>query len=399
MSDRVRLLDLTRSLRRAGRVPTGIDRVEMAYLHRFVSDTTAPFALVRSAFGYLLLDRAGMRNFAATLDGKRAFGSPSLLSRLPRGRTDIVAAAESDLRRAAIARCSARGLGGMLRRHLGRPFDYFNVGHSNLTDRVLKAVKSAGGLNHVLIHDVIPLEYPEHQRPGTVTPFRGKIARTGALADRVIYNSVDTQMRTERQFTSLGRVPPGIAAHLGTIEPQADAAALPAGMQPNRPYFITVGTIEPRKNHAFLLDLWQAWGPDAPPLLICGSRGWENHETFARLDALGPDDPVREVSGLGDAALGALVQGAHGALFPTLAEGFGLPPIEALSLGTRVLCNDLDVLREILSDHATYVSIRKPENWLERLKKWEKDGGADQRGPAFIPFSWSDHFETVLRLS
>lgn len=172
---------------------------------------------------------------------------------------------------------------------------------------------------------------------------------------------------------------------------------LPANLPPRGPYFITVGTIEPRKNHAFLLDLWECWGDDAPPLLICGSRGWENEDVFARLDRLNEGSAVREITGLTDAALAHLVKNSAGALFPSHAEGFGLPPVEALTLGARVLCNDLGVLREILGSHAHYHPVSERELWLNTLKTWEKDRPIATNGGAFQAPTWADHFKTVLR--
>lgn len=392
-----RLIDLTRSLRRAGRVPTGVDRVEQAYLAHLIPDEVPVYGIVRTAFGYLLLDQAGVVAFHDKIAGTQDWARASLLSRLV-GRRDVqVQRAESDLRRLALARCTPRRLQAMLTRHMPADFAYYNVGHSNLTDRVLNAVRRAEGRIHVLIHDVIPLEYPQYQRPQTVAPFRQKLMRVGKWADRVIYNSDDTRRRADALMQGWGRVPQGIVSHLGTITPLPDPAGMPAHLPPKVPYFITVGTIEPRKNHALLLDLWEQMGADAPPLLICGNRGWENEAVFARLDALKPDDPVQEIPGLPDAALACLVQNAAGALFPSHAEGFGLPPVEALALGTRVLCNDLGVLREILGSHAHYHPVSERDLWLKTVKAWEKDRPVAINGDAFQAQTWVNHFKTVLR--
>tara|TARA_R110002049_G_scaffold44333_6_gene130236 strand:- start:93788 stop:94984 length:1197 start_codon:yes stop_codon:yes gene_type:complete len=392
-----RLLDMTRSLRRAARMATGVDRVERAYLDHLLQQDAPIFGLARTALGYVLLDRDGMRAFLDRLDGRASWGPSDVLSRLPRRRNVTLTRAESDLRRFAIARCLPFGLPRVLRRHLPQGFSYLNVGHSNLTDRVLGAVKRASGRVTVLVHDVIPLEHPEFQRPGTVVPFKGKIDRISAMADLVIYNSHDTKMRSEAQMP--GRVPTAVVAHLGVTPPQPDTGQLPPGLPPAAPYFVTVGTIEPRKNHSFLLDVWHGLGPQAPPLLICGSRGWNNETVFDRLDRLPPGGPVREVPGLSDPALAALVQGATGLVFPSHSEGFGLPPVEALTLGTRVLCNDLQVLKEILGNKAVYASVSDTYLWIKTIESWAKNPPDARDARKFVAPTWADHFNTVLRLT
>lgn len=395
---RPRLLDLTRSLRRAGRTATGVDRVELAYLARFLFRDAPVFGLVRTPLGYLLLDKAALADFEEKIRGKRPFGAASLLSRLADSRDDAIKRAESDLRQRAIARIRRGRLAAVLKTRLPGGFDYYNVGHSNLTHRVLTSVVAAGGRINVLVHDMIPLEYPELQRDGSVEPFEAKMRRVSAQADRVIYNSHATRDSAERFFRDWGRVPDAIVAHLGTVKPKPDPKGLPAGLPPAQPYFVTVGTIEPRKNHRFLLDIWEALGGDAPPLLICGRRGWKNEDVFARLDALPPGGPIREVAGLDDPALAFLVGRSAGMLFPSVAEGFGLPPVEAMLLGTRVLCNDLPVLHEFLGAKAVYASVDDHYRWTRTVTSWAKEPPDAPKNQNFSAPTWENHFKTVLSL-
>ena len=390
----VRLLDLTRSLRRAGRMPTGVDRVERAYLDRLLTDEPPAYGLIRTPFGYLLLDKTGMRALA---HGDAAPARADLLSRLPLRRDPSLTQAETAVRRLALARCLPSRLRAMLQRHLPPGFDYYNVGHSNLTERVLRSIGYAGGRSQVLIHDVIPLELPQMQRPGTVRPFRDRLQRVARIADRVIYPSQDSREKAEAEMRGWGRFPPALIAPLGVARAAPDPALLPPGLPPTRPYLVSVGTIEPRKNHALLLDLWKEMGAEAPPLLICGSRGWNNDAVFARLDALPPDGPVRELAGLPDEALAALVQGAAGLLCPSLAEGFGLPPLEARALGTKVLVNDLPVFREYLDPQTVFAPVSEREKWLITIKDWvSKPSGSKPRQGVEVP-DWDGHFNIVLR--
>ena len=391
-----RLLDLTRLVRRAGRVLTGVDRVEMAYLRRLVADDVPAFGLVRTSLGYVLFDRAGMGALAQRLDGSVSWSTPDLRSRLARGQTAVQRAAQTDVRKLDIARTLPRGLGAMLRRHLPQGTTYLNTGHSNLTDRVLQAAQGLGGRIGVFVHDVIPLEYPQFQRPETVEPFRAKMRRVQACADVIICNSADTLDRAGRLMAQWGPVPEGIVAHLGTdlSIPQPDL--LPDDLPPAGPYFVSVGTIEPRKNHALLLDVWDAMGAEAPTLVICGARGWNNAAVFARLDSR-TDTRVIERAGLSDGAVAALLAGSCGLLFPSFAEGYGLPPVEAAALGVPVVANDLPVIREILGNIPVYVPADDRYLWEKTIKDMAEAGSQGREKSQFQAPGWSQHFNTVLR--
>ena len=249
----------------------------------------------------------------------------------------------------------------------------------------------------MLEHDVIPLEFPQFQREGTVAPFKAKMQRVARHADRGICNSHDTARRCADVMQPWGRVPPMVVAHLGCPVLDADMADLPSGVAPTTPYFVTVGTIEPRKNHGFLLDLWDEMGPDAPPLYISGARGWQNADVFARLDQLGPDDRVKEMGPLSDKAQAALVAGARAALFPTHAEGFGLPMVESLTLGTPTLCTELPVFAEILGKKSVYASLTDRYLWKEAITSWAKSPPDAQEPVEFVAPTWADHFKIVLR--
>jgi glycosyltransferase involved in cell wall biosynthesis len=377
-----RLLDLTRLMRRAGKVLTGVDRVEAAYLRAMLHDDVPLFGLIRSRLGYILLDRAGLDALCPVLTGNPADVRQDQIWQLARRR--------------AIARVPPILLTRMLRRALPRRVAYVNVGHSNLTQRVLGALRAVNAHIAVMIHDVIPLEFPDYQRDGTVPAFAAMIARVGAAADLVIYNSNDTKRKAEAQW----RVPPAsIVSHLGTkaTSPAPDEIPKNAPMRP--PFFICIGTIEPRKNHAFLLDLWAEMGPDAPGLIIAGGRGWKNEAVFARLDALPADGPVREVAGLSDGALAALMDQCAGALFATHAEGFGMPAAEAVARGVPVIANDLPVLREILGDIPIYASVTDRYLWRKSIKELADGWPNAPKQTPFTPATWDAHFKTVLRLT
>ncbi|WP_305967902.1 MULTISPECIES: glycosyltransferase family 1 protein [unclassified Mameliella] len=387
-----RLLDLTRLISRAGRPMTGVDRVEFAYLTHLLRHGPL-WGLIRTSLGYALLDAQGcaaLRDRIATGN----WGETDRLSRIKRGLDPMRARAESDLRRLCVARCLPLRLSAMLRRHLPRGITYVNTGHTNLTDRVLSALQGIDARVTVFIHDTIPLDVPQYQRPGTAHRFRLFLNRA-ARADLLVCNSRRTEEELARHLPAQ-RLPQTISAPLGLDLTEPTQA--PVGPWTS-PYFVTLGTIEPRKNHALLLDLWK----DMPGahLLICGSRGWENHAVFQRLDAHPPR--VHELPGLDDGQVGALLQGSAGLLFPSLAEGYGLPPVEAAALGVPLLLNNLPVYWEVLGDIPVYADVADHYLWLNEISRMAADHQAGRtravKAPRFAPPTWEAHFKTVLTLT
>ncbi|PTE23730.1 glycosyltransferase family 1 protein [Cereibacter changlensis JA139] len=389
-----RLLDLTRLLSRLGQGPlTGVDRVEAAWLDHLLDAPQPCFGLLRTRLGFLLLDRKGMQALRDRLEGL-PLGPADLAGRLFRRSQPWRAKAEADMRRLACDRCLAPLLSPLLRRHLPAGSCYLNLGHANLSEFALRRIRAAGLRVVVLVHDVIPLEHPEFTRPGIPAVFRRKMAAVSAGADLVIHSTEDARRRTEAQLARLGRTPPGITAPLGVPMPRPD----PATPLPALRYFVAVGTIEPRKNHALLLDVWDRLeeslpAGEVPQLLLLGRRGWNNDEVFQRLDARARSgSAVREHPDLPDGAVAALLAGAEALLFPSFAEGYGLPPLEAMALGVPVLCSNLPVFAETLGDYPVYLDPNDRYLWIRVIAGRSPAGG---RPPARGLPDWASHFRAV----
>ncbi len=400
-----RLLDVSRLISRSGRTLTGVDRVERAYLAAFLNSDIPVWGLVRSPLGFLLLDTTGLRALADKLDGKVPWGESSRLMSVFSKLEDQHQRALSDARRLSKARCTRRRLGRILAKHLPPRTAYVNTGHSNFTDYVIQGVKAVKGSTiAVFVHDTIPLDHPEFQRPETTANFALFLQRVSTKADLVIYNSEATKQDAEQHFEGSGRAPKSIVAHLGVEIPTPDTANLPKGMPPERPYFVCVGTLEPRKNHAFLLKLWERIEKQTPPqdmpeLLFCGARGWMNNEFFfqfdnSRLKGL----HIHELSGLNDSAVAALVKNAAGVLFPSHVEGYGLPVMEAAAQGVPVVCPELPVYREVLGDIPVYASVNDSYLWIRRIMALaeNKKAGREASSEPFKAPTWIEHFNLVL---
>ena len=389
---RARLLDITRLVSRAGLPPTGVDRVEFAYLDGFLRDGGAGvWGLARTALGFVLLDHAGLTAFRDAVRA-RDFPYPDILSRLNRNLSPAARRGQSFVRWRAVARSRAHRLGALLRR-MPAEFVYYNVGHSNLTEQVLDTVAAHEGARiAVLVHDTIPLDHPDFQRFGSAPRFRKMLTVATRHADHFVCGTQAVAADIERHVGSAMTRPGIVVAPLGVTPPRPAPETLPPGLMPLRPFFVMLGTIEPRKNHALLLDIWDDWGPGAPELLIVGRRGWRCEDVFARLDEGVPH--VREVQGLGDGAVAALLERAHGLLFPSLAEGYGLPPVEAAAMGVPVICSDLAACREVMRDWPVYADPSDRYGWEKQIKRLLHESGPT-RWPPMTPPGWAAHLEAV----
>lgn len=384
---------------------TGIDRVELAYLDGLLARDVRLFGLVRSVVGFLWLDRAGLQNVRAQLAQERPWGDTDLIGMLVRRINKDRRKAEAGLRRHAKARCIRPGLSQMLRRVMPEGTVYLNVGHSNLGDRTLSAVRKVKGAQvAVMVHDTIPLDWPATQRPGTAEAFARKLATAARHAHAVICSAESTAKSVANHIAKFGGAPRIITAPLGVDLAKPDAKALLQHAKPVAPYFVCTGTIDTRKNQSWLLDVWEelARHGTPPQLYLAGTRGWGDTTLFKRLDTLPEGGPVKELPGLSDAALAALVESSAGLLHPSLAEGFGLPVYEAALRDLPVICAPLAIYRELLADIPVYAAPGDMYQWTNAIENILNFGTNNRHtgteGPDRHPNhpTWTSHLNLVL---
>jgi glycosyltransferase involved in cell wall biosynthesis len=327
--------------------------------------------------------------------------SGTSIDRAARARTALLA-------RSLRARLLLRGPAPLYRRARARGGDlaYLLVSHHGLVrPSALVRFKARTGARFVcLVHDLIPIKHPEYVREGDAQRHRRRIDTVAHLADRVIANSVGTAMELERHFAEAGRTAPIQVAPLGIdLRP----AAPPPAAVGTPPYFVYVATIEPRKNHRLLFEVWRqlaAMGGAVPRLVLIGRRGLHSRQIIAAIErsdlACGL---VEEHNGLPDAAVAWFVAGAQAALYPSLAEGYGLPVAEALALGVPVLCSDLPELREIGGDVPEYLDPLDRQAWRDAVLNYAQSTSTRRQAQLarltrWRPPSWEQHFRSVQPL-
>ena len=132
-------------------------------------------------------------------------------------------------------------------------------------------------------------------------------------------------------------------------------------------YVLCIGTIEPRKNHLNLLRAMRLLPDPRPQLIVVGGRGWECDNIADELRAAEHDGLIRWLESADDATVFALMAHARALVYPSLWEGFGFPPLEAMAMGTPVVAHDCAPLRELTDGAAALTDARKPEALAEAL--------------------------------
>lgn len=238
-----------------------------------------------------------------------------------------------------------------------------------------------GGARAVfLIYDLLPVSHPQFFAPLFCAQFKRWLIEMIPLSDACVCISHATATALREFATAEGltdALPPVGVFPLGTkltpaaAEPRAEVATIFA--KADRP-FLMVGTIEPRKNHALVLDafeqFWAAGGN--APLVVIGRRGWQCDATLRRFTALTvAGRPFTHIADATDADLHYAYRHARCLIFPSVAEGFGLPIVEALAQGLPAIASDIPVHREVGRDLATYIPLGDPAHLAELLRSIE----------------------------
>jgi glycosyltransferase involved in cell wall biosynthesis len=170
------------------------------------------------------------------------------------------------------------------------------------------------------------------------------------------------------------------------------------------PYFVILGTIEARKNHWLLLQVWrrliERFGAATPRLVIIGRRGWECENVLDMLERCAPlDGIVIERGNCSDHDVAVYLQHAQALLMPSFAEGYGLPVVEALSAGLPVIASDLAIFHEIAGETPDYVDPLDGTRWAELIVQYAAGGGLRneqlQRLARYRAATWREHFDIV----
>jgi glycosyltransferase involved in cell wall biosynthesis len=391
------VLDISRLLSRVlHATPTGIDRVEMAYARELMGQAPnrLSFGAVHPAGPYGRLTADTVERF---LDLTQARWESGGASETPMAARLFAINALWRLYPRTVRRADRpRVLLQASPHHLDRP-------------RTVAAKLAREGARFVcLVHDLIPISHPEYARPGDARRHCRRLQTLERHADALLVNSNATrEALLMRSGAALAQRPIRVA-HLG-LDRRADATKPSSHDASIKPYFVCIGTIEPRKNHLLLLTVWRSiveaiGAENAPKLLVIGRRGWENENVVDMLER-SPwlRDVVHELPGVPDSDLRSIVQGARALLMPSFAEGFGLPVAEALDAGVPVLASDLPAHREAGGNVPEFLDPIDGVAWRDAVLAYTAPSSPRriaqlERLETWRPVRWHDHIATALSL-
>ena len=253
------------------------------------------------------------------------------------------------------------------------------------------------------VFDIIALQYPQFATPTNRLHYQMLLPLSLRRAARIAVPSEEVRQKIGERFgkkvllkTSV--VPLGLEPLFFEKQPAQQIKAMRQEYQLPQKYFLYVGNREPKKNIDSLIIAYQILKerrPDAPALVVAGgARPW-NYPTIAK-------DDVHEIGYIRRRHLPALYTGSVGLVFPTLAEGFGLPVLEALACGAPVITTravpipGIGSVAQIVDSHSIEQMAKAMESLLDDP---EITNQARLKGPEFAaPFTWKRAAEQMLEL-
>lgn len=219
----------------------------------------------------------------------------------------------------------------------------------------------------VSIHDASFLRYPEFTESGNLAYLRTAIEKTVRRADAIITISHFSASELAFFFPEAREkthvIYPGIVEHMASTSFLQGGDKIRQTKRLRRPYILTVGTLEPRKNIEFLIQVFETMNEFRGELVIVGRRGWKYEAIIDRLRSSPRAADIRLIENVADRELPAIYAGAEIFVFPTFYEGFGFPPLEAFACGVPVLSSGAGALKEVLGDGALLIDDYDAVRW------------------------------------
>ncbi|MDZ4068574.1 MAG: glycosyltransferase [Tabrizicola sp.] len=377
------------------RTPRGIDRVDITLARHFFAHARRDcVGIMPSTLGVRVFDRERVLRGLERLQviwaeadhaNERADRALGQLKASLAGKSEqmLVAADTRDLlaqkmrRMLSLLGATGFSFGRSPRSRVPKGAVYINVGHYGLAvPMFLNWLRRRADVTCVfMLHDVIPVEMPHFVEPSSARHHATMVSSTARYADGLLISTHAARDAVAAALRAQGREKVAILPHPLPLTQEFDEDVPRGNLAPSAPYFVICGSIEPRKNHALLVKVWELlvdrMGERAPPLVVIGSLGWEGQ---AILEQFGEERRIARrihvVSGLATPAMKRLVADAAGLLMPSFAEGYGFPLVEAARLGVPVIASDIPAHREVARPGSVLLKPDDATAWAETIQLW-----------------------------
>ncbi|WP_375175102.1 glycosyltransferase family 4 protein [Pseudooceanicola sp.] len=316
------------------------------------------------------VDRVAQELVAALLQLGLPEGIPRLRALRPRG--DIVAPEARPAALLDLVEVSGSRL-------TGQAWEQLALARTRPDDILLSLCNTGPMRRHrqvVMLHDAQVFRQPDSYSPAFRRWYRLMQPRLARRCRMVL--TVSDHARQELEH--FGVVPPGKARIVPNgadhiLRPAPDTGVLHRhGLEPGR-YILAIGSLAPHKNIALLARAAQARKDRSLPLVIAGGGA---PGVFAAA-GLAPAPDLRIIGRVGDAELRALYEQATALAFPSLTEGFGLPPVEAMLCGCPVLATTGGAVPEVCGDAALMLDPQDQQGWTDALDRIATDAALRDR--------------------
>lgn len=266
----------------------------------------------------------------------------------------------------ALKNCTRKGIGikyriinALMYWHLLPPVDLFLGKGIYLWGNFKNWPLTKKSTSLTYIYDISFVLYPQFADPINLARLSKYVPEFIARSDAVLTISDTTRQEIIDHYkldpAKVLRLYCGVDRAVYRKHPQSDIDAVKQKYGITKPYVLSVGNIEPRKNLERLVQAFTDLPRDYA-LVLVGGMGWKNEPTLAAIKAAQEAGVtiIHPSNYVSDQEVGTLMSGAEVSVTPSLYEGFGMPPLEAMAAETPVIISDLPVLREVAGDAGMY---------------------------------------------
>ena len=282
--------------------------------------------------------------------------------------------------------------------HVDEPVIEWWTGPLDVVHGTNFVVPPARAAEVVSVYDLTALRFPEMCQPATL--------RYPALIRRAIRRGAWIHTLTEAMAEEITALLGAARERVGVVAPGVDAVATRA-KRDGRPYVLAIGRAEPRKDLPLLVRAFDSVAAEHPDLdlVLAGPPGWGEEALEAAVMGAHHRDRIRRVGWVSERKKAELLGGAAVFAYPSLYEGFGIPPLEAMAAGVAVVTTGAGGLPEAVGDAAMIVPVGDQDALAVAIARLSEDRGERERLVAagrerVAGFSWSrcaDGLEALYR--